>query len=178
MKPQVLCRLDGMEDPGKSKNVSKEAKAQPAARVCEARLTKPSARWPTVNHLGRPATDRLPGERSGPLVTIVWTGCFRRLFQTLAFGHGACLRGRLPIWFLFVPRKTPSNPPGIRMPSSSPVGQSNQSDRDLFLRVRQSLRETRCAALQRIRYRVVDGIVELSGDVRPSISSRSPRRLC
>jgi osmotically-inducible protein OsmY len=51
------------------------------------------------------------------------------------------------------------------MPSSSPVGQSNQSDRDLSLRVKQSLRETRCAALQGIRYRVVDGIVELSGDV-------------
>ena len=27
------------------------------------------------------------------------------------------------------------------------------------------MRETRCAALQRIRYRLVDGIVELSGDV-------------
>jgi hypothetical protein len=37
--------------------------------------------------------------------------------------------------------------------------------------VKQTLRETRCAALQRIRSRVVDGTVELSGDV-PSFYSK------
>jgi osmotically-inducible protein OsmY len=51
------------------------------------------------------------------------------------------------------------------MPTSSLLAQSSPSDRDLSIQAKQSLRETRCAALQRIRYRVVDGIVELSGDV-------------
>jgi osmotically-inducible protein OsmY len=51
------------------------------------------------------------------------------------------------------------------MPTSFSFAQSKQSDRDLSFQVKQSLRETRCAALQRIRYTVVDGIVELSGDV-------------
>jgi osmotically-inducible protein OsmY len=39
------------------------------------------------------------------------------------------------------------------------------TDHDLSLDVKQTLRETRYAALQRVRCRVVDGTVELSGDV-------------
>ncbi len=51
------------------------------------------------------------------------------------------------------------------MPTSFSFAQSKQSDRDLSFQVKQSLRENALAALQRIRYTVVDGIVELSGDV-------------
>jgi len=51
------------------------------------------------------------------------------------------------------------------MRTSSSFGVSNPTDRDLSLQVKQSLRDSGFAALQRIRYRVVNGIVELSGDV-------------
>jgi osmotically-inducible protein OsmY len=57
------------------------------------------------------------------------------------------------------------------MPTGSPVAFANATDRDLFLEVSKTLRDTRFAALQRIRCRVSNGIVELSGDV-PSFYSK------
>jgi osmotically-inducible protein OsmY len=51
------------------------------------------------------------------------------------------------------------------MPTASSLALANTTDRDLSVEVSKMLRQTRCAALQRIRYRVADGIVELSGDV-------------
>jgi len=57
------------------------------------------------------------------------------------------------------------------MRTGAPLARTNITDRDLSLEVKQTLQETRCAALQGIHCRVVNGIVELSGDV-PSFYSK------
>jgi osmotically-inducible protein OsmY len=51
------------------------------------------------------------------------------------------------------------------MPIALPLALANTTDQDLSAEVNKMLRETRYAALQRIRYHVADGVVELSGDV-------------
>jgi osmotically-inducible protein OsmY len=51
------------------------------------------------------------------------------------------------------------------MLTGSPFALANTADHDLSIEVNKMLRETGYAALQRIRYHVADGIVELSGDV-------------
>jgi len=57
------------------------------------------------------------------------------------------------------------------MPTGFPFASVNTTDRDLSREVKKRMRETHCAALHRIRCRVVDGIVELSGEV-PSFYSK------
>jgi osmotically-inducible protein OsmY len=57
------------------------------------------------------------------------------------------------------------------MPSSPLAAPSSTTDASLSHLVKQTLRETHYAALQRIRCHVLHGIVELSGDV-PSFYSK------
>jgi osmotically-inducible protein OsmY len=58
-----------------------------------------------------------------------------------------------------------------RMPTSPFLALSNSTDVELSRLVKQMLRETHYAALQRIRCDVLHGIVELSGEV-PSFYSK------
>jgi osmotically-inducible protein OsmY len=51
------------------------------------------------------------------------------------------------------------------MRTGSSPARMKTADRELSLEVKQTLQETHCAVLQRVRCRVADGTVELSGDV-------------